>query len=309
MCADFNAGFLKDRLEPQAGGAASREHRCTLAAEFTNAFGNVDAATARVELDGRAAKFLFRHEAFGGSAFVKSGAKGKGNYFHENIFFKTKSSCLFVAAMILKLDEKNLRESSHWLANQDEALAFVLEKYGYPPLWSREPGFSTVVHIILEQQVSLASANAAFLRLKEILKKVTPSSFLSLDDATLRAIGFSRQKTAYARALAEAILSKTFDFEQLELLPDEEVRIAMKRLKGIGDWTADIYLSECLLRPDVLPKGDIAMQEAFRVLKNLEKRPAHEDFEHATRHWRPWRSVGTRMLWHFYLCERRRGGS
>lgn len=209
--------------------------------------------------------------------------------------------------MILKLDESNIKEASHWLAAQDTALAFVLDKYGYPPLWSREPGFSTLVHIILEQQVSLASANAAFQRLKTKLGTVAPGAFLTLDDATLRDIGFSRQKTAYARALAEAVVSRSFEFEKLASLRDDEVRSEMKRLKGIGDWTADIYLSECLLRPDILPKGDIAMQEAFRVLKNLPHRPIHADFESSTQHWRPWRSVGTRMLWHFYLCERNKG--
>ncbi|MBV6439291.1 MAG: DNA-3-methyladenine glycosylase 2 family protein [Haliscomenobacteraceae bacterium CHB4] len=208
--------------------------------------------------------------------------------------------------MILKLDESNIKEASQWLAGQDEALAFVLEKYGYPPLWSREPGFSTLVHIILEQQVSLASANAAFQRLQAYLGIIAPSAFLSLDDTTLHNIGFSRQKTAYTRALAEAVVSQSFDFEKLALLTDDEVRREMKRLKGIGDWTADIYLSECLLRPDILPKGDIAMQEAFRVLKNLPRRPLHADFESSTQHWRPWRSVGTRMLWHFYLCERKK---
>lgn len=208
--------------------------------------------------------------------------------------------------MILKLNETNLKEAVRWLAEQDDALAHVLEKYGYPPLWAREPGFSTLVHIILEQQVSLASANAAFQRLKEKLGAVEPDTFLALDDATLRDIGFSRQKTAYTRSLAEAVLAQIFDFERLVTLSDDEVRAEMKHLKGIGDWTADIYLSECLLRPDILPKGDIAMQEAFKVLKNLPKRPVHEDFENLTQHWRPWRSVGTRMLWHFYLCERNR---
>lgn len=206
--------------------------------------------------------------------------------------------------MILKLDDSNLKGASHWLARQDGALALVLHKYGFPPLWARNPGFSTLVHIILEQQVSLASANAAFQRLQAKLGIVTPAGFLTLDDKTLHGIGFSRQKTGYARLLAEAVLSQIFDFEKLAQLSDEAARSEMKRLKGIGDWTADIYLLLCLLRPDVLPKGDIALYEAFRVLNNLEKRPPHEDFELATRHWQPWRSVGARMLWHFYLCER-----
>jgi len=208
--------------------------------------------------------------------------------------------------MILKLDEINLKEAAHRLAACDDALALVLNKYGYPPLWAREPGFSTLIHIILEQQVSLASANAAFQRLKNNLGEVAPGAFLALDDVTLRDIGFSRQKTLYARSLAEAVLSGDFDLDKLALLTDDAVRYEMKQLKGIGDWTADIYLSECLLRTDILPKGDIAMQEAFKVLKNLPRRPLHPDFESATQHWRPWRSVGTRMLWHFYLCERNR---
>lgn len=208
--------------------------------------------------------------------------------------------------MILKLDETNLQEAVHWLAGQDDTLARVFERYGYPPLWARAPSFPTLVHIILEQQVSLASADAAFQRLKANLGTITPETMLLLDDATLRDIGFSRQKTGYARLLAQAVLSKTFDFDKLSHLPDEAVRVEMKRLKGIGDWTADIYLLMCLLRPDVLPKGDIALYEAFRVLNKLEKRPAHTDFETAAQHWRPWRSVGARMLWHFYLCERRK---
>jgi DNA-3-methyladenine glycosylase II len=203
--------------------------------------------------------------------------------------------------MIDKLNESSLLEASAWLAERDEALAFVLKKYGPPPLWAREPGFSTLVHIILEQQVSLASANAAFLKLKSLIGVVEPLAFLMLSEEDLRQIGFSRQKTNYCRALAQTLADGRLDLDALHHLSDEDVRTEMVRLKGIGIWTADIYLSECLLRPDILPKGDIAMQEAFKVLKNLPGRPVHEDFERGTQHWRPWRSVGTRMLWHYYL--------
>jgi len=207
--------------------------------------------------------------------------------------------------MIGTLNETNLREASHWLAEQDETLDRVLKKYGYPPLWSREPSFSTLVHIILEQQVSLASANAAFAKLQAAMGTVGVDKFLKISDEDLRSIGFSRQKIRYARLLAEAIQSGDFDLEQLAGLSDEAVSIRMKQLKGIGDWTAHIYLSECLLRPDILPKGDIALLEAFKVLKGLPQRPAHDELIAGTEHWRPWRSVGIRMLWHFYLCERR----
>jgi len=208
--------------------------------------------------------------------------------------------------MIQQLNEITLRLRSEWLAERDEALARVLANYGYPPLWNREPSFSTLVHIILEQQVSLASANASFRKLQQQASPLTPEVFLQLSDQALRAAGFSRQKMAYARHLAESILRGELHLSSLAHLPDEGVREALKRIRGIGDWTADIYLSECLLRPDILPRGDIAMQEAFRVLKNLPHRPAHAELEEMTNHWRPWRSVGTRMLWHFYLCERGR---
>lgn len=208
--------------------------------------------------------------------------------------------------MEIRLNESNLKEASDWLAGRDQALALVLEKYGYPPLWARNAGFDTLVHIILEQQVSLASANAAFQRLKMHLDEITPTRFLTLDAATLLQIGFSRQKSAYAQHLATALLRQSFDLDELAFLPDDMVRNRMTELKGIGHWTADIYLSECLLRPDILPKGDIAMLEAFRVLKGLPIRPIHDDFVAGTEHWRPWRSVGTRILWHFYLCERKR---
>ncbi|MBL7805041.1 MAG: DNA-3-methyladenine glycosylase 2 family protein [Saprospiraceae bacterium] len=202
------------------------------------------------------------------------------------------------------LNENNLVAATEWLADRDEALANVVQRYGPPPLWARKPDFSTLVHIILEQQVSLASANAAFKRLQTALGEISPERFLTLDDEQLRQIGFSRQKSGYARDLAHHVLDGRLNFSSLTQLPDGEVRQQLTRIKGIGDWTADIYLSECLLRPDILPKGDIAMLEAFRVLKNLPKRPEHSIFEEMTAHWRPLRSVGARLLWHFYLCER-----
>jgi DNA-3-methyladenine glycosylase II len=209
--------------------------------------------------------------------------------------------------LFFQLDAQNLKTAAHWLAERDSALSLVLERYGPPPLWARAPGFSTLVHIILEQQVSLASANACFEKLKVCLEhQITPERFVVLDDETLRAAGFSRQKMFYTRFLATELLENRLQLDSFENLPDEAVRARLIQLKGIGLWTADIYLSECLLRPDILPKGDIALLEAFKVLKNLDKRPEHTDFERATEHWRPWRSVGIRMLWHFYLSERRR---
>lgn len=207
---------------------------------------------------------------------------------------------------MLNLDEQNLISATDWLVRQDVSLAKVVDKYGYPPLWAREHGFSSLVHIILEQQVSLESAKAAFNRLQAFISEVSPLHFLSIKDEDLLRIGFSRQKRMYVRGLAEAILNAEFMLETLPHLSDQQVKEELKRLKGIGDWTADIYLTFCLRRPDILPKGDIALYEAFKTLKQLPKRPDYEEFVAMTDHWSPWRSVGARLLWHFYLCERGR---
>jgi len=206
--------------------------------------------------------------------------------------------------MEIRLNESILKEAADWLAKRDPSLATILQKYGYPPLWDREPGFATLIYIILEQQVSLASAKAAFLRLQDHLGYITPVNFLKINDEDLFRIGFSRQKKTYSRGLAESVLKGDFVFESLPRMPNEALRTYMKSLKGVGDWTVDVYELMCLLRPDVLPKGDIALYESFRVLYALDTRPNYTFFEENTRHWRPWRSVGARMLWHFYLCER-----
>lgn len=212
----------------------------------------------------------------------------------------------FTTAPALNLTEQHLPVVCDWLSQQDEALASVVRQYGSPPLWSREPGFASLVHIILEQQVSLESAKAAYMRLEAFTGLITPSNFLKINDEDLLKIGFSRQKRRYVRSLAESLLENRFSLESLPSQPDFYVREALKTQKGIGDWTADIYLTFCLKRPDILPKGDIALYEAIKTLKQLEKRPDYTEFEKLTAHWRPWRSVGTRLLWHFYLCQRRR---
>ena len=206
------------------------------------------------------------------------------------------------ATGIFTLTPARLRSASRWLAERDAGLKRVLDNHGYPDMWARPPGFSTVVHIILGQQVSLASANATFYRLRSKLGgTVTPEGLLKLKESELKELGITRQKILYTRLLAEQVASGVFLFDSLTSLSDELIRSAMTKHKGIGNWTADIYLSECLLRCDILPKGDIGVHEAFRALKGLESRPTHEELEAMTEHWRPWRSVGTRMLWKFYL--------
>jgi 3-methyladenine DNA glycosylase/8-oxoguanine DNA glycosylase len=184
-------------------------------------------------------------------------------------------------------------------------MARVFDLYGAPPLWDREPGFATLLQIILEQQVSLASAKACFDKLTVYLGNVTPETVLSLNDAELKTVGFSRQKTAYARHLAEAILKKHIDLNSFRKLSDADVKTELIKLKGIGEWTSDIYLLMVLLRPDVMPKGDIALHTAWHKLSG-EPRPGSDEFLVIAERWKPYRSVAARLLWLFYLSERRK---
>jgi DNA-3-methyladenine glycosylase II len=208
--------------------------------------------------------------------------------------------------VIRPLTRRTLLSAVRGLTNADPALAASVERFGPPPLWARDPTYATLVHLILEQQVSLASARAAFDRLEVALASgVEPRAFLELSDAELRAIGFSRQKAGYARDLAAA-LADGFDLEGLADLPDEEVRSSLMRLRGIGRWTADIYLIMCLRRADVWPHGDQALATAALELLELPTRPTFDALELRARSWRPHRATAARILWHHYLCVRGR---
>ncbi|HXY25428.1 MAG TPA: hypothetical protein VEI73_12305 [Candidatus Acidoferrum sp.] len=202
------------------------------------------------------------------------------------------------------LNEEVFSRSVRELTASDAHLAEVVKSYGEPPLWVREPGFPTLVYIILEQQVSLASARAAFERLKGAVKPLTPRGFLKLDDAELLRIGFSRQKTRYCRLLAESLALRHFDLRYLHELHDDAARKMLIAFKGIGRWTADIYLLSALRRPDIWPTGDLALATAVQEVKGLRKRPSPEKLEKMSVPWRPWRAVAARLFWHAYLCKR-----
>jgi DNA-3-methyladenine glycosylase II len=199
------------------------------------------------------------------------------------------------------LTETALVQGAYYLAERDANLARILADLGPPPLWAREPGFPTLIHIILEQQVSLASARAAFVRLVDATSPLTPQRFLTLDDAALKTIGFSRQKTAYCRHLAHALAQGSFDLAALHSLDDALARSTLLRLKGIGPWSADIYLLMALLRPDVWPSGDLALAVAVQRVKRLPRRPTSEELHDIGQAWQPWRAVAARMLWYYYL--------
>jgi DNA-3-methyladenine glycosylase II len=202
------------------------------------------------------------------------------------------------------LTPETLTQGVSYLTKLDPDLNQIYQEYGSPPLWQREKGFPTLVHIILEQQVSLASAQAAFDRLLE-LGALSPESFLSRDDATLKKVGFSRQKTLYVRLLAQAIIDSKLDLAHLESLDYAAAHAELIKIKGIGDWTANIYLLMASGYSDIFPKGDLALILALQAVKKLPVRPGVAEIELISAAWQPWRSVAAFMLWHYYLSKKK----
>jgi DNA-3-methyladenine glycosylase II len=194
------------------------------------------------------------------------------------------------------------------LTARDPDLAAIVERFGLPPLWNRRPGFGTLLHIILEQQVSLSSAQAAFDRLRAAVDPLTPEGFLALTDEDLLRIGFSRQKARYGRTLATAVRDGTLDLDALDLQDDAAVHRALQALPGIGPWTSTIYLLMVLGRPDVWPVGDIALAASVAEVKRLGHRPDAVEMEVLGEAWRPFRSVAARLFWLDYLGRRGRSG-
>ncbi len=198
------------------------------------------------------------------------------------------------------LTQQGIDHAAQTLGEVDPDFARLNGVLGAPPLWQRDPGFPTLVYIILEQQVSLASAAAAYNKLQDTIE-ISPENFLMLDDTELKRIGFSRQKAGYCRGLARAVIEGTFDLDALPSLDDHAARTALMKIKGIGRWTADIYLLMALLRPDIWPVGDLALVAALQRLKKLPARPQPEEVEQLAEPWKPWRAVAARMLWQYYL--------
>ncbi len=190
------------------------------------------------------------------------------------------------------------------LAKKDEHLNAIIKQYGYPPMWSRPATFQTLILTIFEQQVSLASAYAAFKRLKDKVGYVTPAKILALTDEEMRACYFTRQKMGYARGLAIAIKTKKLVLSHLSNKPDYEIRTELKKIKGIGDWTVDVYLMHALQRSDLFPLGDIALVNSMRENKNLGKDFPKEKMLEIAEPWKPYRSVATMILWHAYIKKR-----
>jgi len=203
--------------------------------------------------------------------------------------------------MTSKFAQSNYHSICDHLAKADPDLAVIIETYGYPPFWSRPNTFETLVHIILEQQVSLASALSALNKLKERVQELTPARLLLLTDEEMRACYVSRQKSSYIKYLAEALLSGQINLTELEDLDDEVIRAKLVALKGIGNWTADVYLMFVLQHSDVFPIGDLAAVNALKRVKNLPTDITRDEMMAVTMQWQPYRTIATMLLWHFYL--------
>ncbi len=203
-------------------------------------------------------------------------------------------------------NEHNFIALCNLLADKDEDLGNIIQQYGYPTFWSRTVSFETLVHIILEQQVSLASALAALNKLKEKITDVTPENVLLLSDEEMKACYFSRQKALYTRLAAHAAVAKQLSFDGLALMTDEDIRFKLKLLKGIGDWTVDVFLMMALHRCNLFPIGDIALIKSIKEVKNLPINTTKEDVLMIAGKWQPYRTIATYLLWWNYINKRKK---
>ena len=205
------------------------------------------------------------------------------------------------AELIRPLTQKTLALAARELAVRDRLLAKIHAKYGDPPLWQRAAGFRTLVHIILEQQVSLSSAKSMLLRLETAIQPFTPERFAEVGESYLRGLGVTRQKSAYLLHLSESLVSGRLKLQSLSRLSDDQVLEKLTGIKGIGLWSANIYLLMAMRRADIWPAGDLALAVAIKELKGLATRPSPEELELIAEAWRPHRAVAARMLWQYYL--------
>ena len=202
------------------------------------------------------------------------------------------------------LTAATLKQGVRELASRDAGLAAIVARHGHPPMWGRARGFATLVRIILEQQVSLASAAAMFAKIERELGGVTPATVRAAGRPGLQALGVTRQKAGYVCTLAEQVTDGALPLATLARLPDAEVMEMLVRVPGIGPWTASIYLLMALRRPDVWPPGDLALHKAMARLPGHTRVPTSDEAAAFALRWRPWRAVAARILWHAYLSER-----
>jgi len=212
------------------------------------------------------------------------------------------------AGRLIDGEESLAEAAAALLALDPETIRHLVEIGGPPPLRLREPGFAGLAAIIVSQQVSVASASAIFGRLVAAFAPLSAATVLAAGEAALMGCGLSTAKMRAIRAVAQAVGEHGLDLAALALLPAADAHRALVAVKGIGPWTADIFLLFCLGHPDAFPAGDVALQEAARLALSLEKRPDVRRLERIAERWRPYRGVAARMLWAYYRAAKSRAG-
>jgi DNA-3-methyladenine glycosylase II len=198
------------------------------------------------------------------------------------------------------LTERNLKGDLRALARRDPRVAAALKRFGYPELRRRPPGFETLLRAIVFQQISIHAAGAIWKRIEACVGALTAAAYRAARDEDLRACGLSRQKLAYARSLAELVASGAVPLEELAAMADEEAVAQLVKIKGIGRWTAEVYLMFALGRRDMWPADDLGLMVGMQRLKGLRTRPDRKRMLELGEAWRPRRSAAAHLLWHYF---------
>jgi DNA-3-methyladenine glycosylase II len=201
-------------------------------------------------------------------------------------------------------NERDVAAGIRALIRADVRFQRVYKVTGQPPLRRRDSGFEALLRIITDQQISLHAGEAIWSRFAKTVGSVRPETIVAKSEADLLAVGQSRAKVRTIRAVSRAVLDGSLDLDRLERLDDEAAACELMSIKGIGPWTADIYLLSCLGRPDVWPAGDVALQTGAQLALGLETRPNTRELSELAQAWRPWRAVAARLLWAYYRHER-----
>lgn len=188
-----------------------------------------------------------------------------------------------------------------FLISKDETLKFILDTYGQPIVQKRQEGFASMCHIILEQQVSIESAKACYVKLENYFKKITPENIYYSSDDELKSCGLSRQKTVYLKDLAFKVINNEINFESFSAKSEQQIREELVIIKGVGNWSIEVYLMFCLQSPDVVPLGDIAIKNTLKELYDCQ---THEEMEKLSDNWKPFRTFASFTIWHYYLKKR-----
>lgn len=194
-----------------------------------------------------------------------------------------------------------MQESIHFLSQKDEVLKTIIADFGLPIIQKREEGFASMCHIILEQQVSIASAKAAYEKLVNLVGKVDPFNISNATDQDLRTCGISRQKTLYLKDLARRVINKELSFSSLPMKTEQQIRKELIQIKGVGNWSIDVYLMFCMQSQDIIPLGDIAIKNTLMELYNCQ---SEDEMVAVSSNWKPFRTVASFIIWHYYLKKR-----